>query len=60
MESPATWKHAEQTICEAYQEWAHMMSMGAVGPSLPKLIADRLRQEGLIQDADEPELGWQR
>lgn len=58
MENPATWKRAEVIICDAYQEWSRTAEGPVCGLSLPRYIADQLRKEGLLNDADEPERGW--
>jgi hypothetical protein len=58
VENPATWKRAEVTLMNAYEEWHQTTSAGAVGPSIGKFLADALRRENLLRDEDEPELGW--
>jgi hypothetical protein len=58
MENPATWRPAELVVMDAYEDWAAMNSMGAIGPSLPLLICERLRDAGHLTDADEPGIGW--
>jgi hypothetical protein len=60
MENPATWKTAEVVILNAYAEWDRMQRAGAVGFSVAANIASALRREGLLKDADEPELGWEK
>jgi len=59
MENPATWKSAEVVICDALEDHGRMTAAGAVGPSVPKFVADKLRSAGLLSDADEPAVGWQ-
>lgn len=58
MENPATWKRAELIIGDARAEWVDMDDCGAVGPSIDKYIANKLREAGLLNDQDEPEIGW--
>lgn len=59
MENPATWKRAEKIILDALTEHDKMTAAGAVGFSSPRFVADRLRAAGLLNDADEPEIGWE-
>lgn len=59
MENPATWKPAEVVIMQAYEEWSRMTTAGAIGPSLPHFIADALRKAGHLNDAADPEVGWE-
>jgi hypothetical protein len=60
MENPASWKTAELIIDEALDEHDQMTARGAIGSSSVHLIADRLRRAGLLNDQDEPEVGWKR
>jgi hypothetical protein len=57
-ENPASWKTAELLISEALDDFA--AAAPRPGASRVKVIADRLRQAGVIQDADEPEIGWDK
>lgn len=58
MENPSCWKRAEKVISDAHKEWRKGRDRGAYGLSLPGTIAARLREAGIISDADEPEIGW--
>lgn len=58
MENPATWKMADKIITEAYEEWAQKHDSGAIGASVGRFIADRLRHHGYISDSDEPAIDW--
>ena len=54
MENPSTWKRAELVIMDAILEWEASSKFG----SKQALIASRLRAHGLLNDQDEPEIGW--
>lgn len=58
MESPASWKTAELVISETLYHHHQSMRAGVVGCSAQHLIAEALREAGLLNDADEPEVGW--
>lgn len=58
-ENPSTWKSAELVIADAIDEWRYMVGRRAVGPTDVHLIANRLRSAGLLNDTDEPEIGWE-
>lgn len=50
MENPATWGPVEHAINEAMNEHSESMTVGLVGLSLVRVIADRLRAKGLVVD----------
>lgn len=58
MENPSCWKRAEKVISDAHKEWRKGRDRGVIGLSLPASIAARLREAGIISDADEPAIGW--
>lgn len=58
MENPATWKEPEVIILNAWEDWNEAQRAGMVGPSIARVIADRLRKAGWLHDEDSPELGW--
>jgi hypothetical protein len=57
MENPATWKRAEVIICDTLAQCTQDAAAGVIGLSRPRMIADALREAGLLDDADEPEQG---
>jgi hypothetical protein len=59
MENPAEWKQAEKVISDAFAEWTRLNRAGTIGLSLPGLTAARLREAGVVSDAEEPALGWE-
>lgn len=60
VENPAYWKRAELVIEGALDAWdrAQRAPEVIVGPSQPHHIADALRRAGILQDQDEPMIGW--
>jgi hypothetical protein len=60
MESPAYWKTAELIISDALEDHEKAMTAGMVGASTMHLIADRLREAGLLNDDHEPYIGWDK
>jgi len=59
MENPSYWKRAEKVIADAHREWKKASRGDVCGLSLPATIATRLREAGIVNDADEPALGWE-
>lgn len=58
MENPATWGPAEKVIRQALDEdhQARLSPEPVIGLSLPRLIADALRKEGLLDERAEKPL----
>lgn len=54
-ENPATWGLAEKTISEAMTASRQQQRMGIYGASIPRAIADALRDKGLLIPDDVPE-----
>lgn len=50
-ENPATWKRLEHAIQEAINQHSKGLAGGAMGSTLTKQIAEKLRAEGLVQEA---------
>jgi hypothetical protein len=48
MENPATWGAAERAIQEVVVDHFASLARGEIGLSLPRKIADRLREAGLL------------
>lgn len=53
MENPATWGLAENVIRNAIVQDHYARQEGAIGLSLPRKIADALRDAGLLKEEDE-------
>lgn len=53
MENPATWGQAEHVIDQALQKAEAARVAHVYGPSTPRLIAEALRQAGLLKTPDE-------
>ena len=62
MENPNTWKRAEHVIMETWLKWEENMAAPPektlFGPSLPRMIADALRKEGLLDDSQVRPEDW--
>jgi hypothetical protein len=56
MECPASWKRAELIIDDAIAD--HDREIERFGASTAHMIADSLRRAGLLNDQNEPEVGW--
>ena len=50
MENPATWGAAENTIDKALKQAERDRRLGIIGWSLPKQIAEALREAGLLRE----------
>jgi hypothetical protein len=50
VENPATWGRPEKVIDKAWDEWCQSIEDEVCGPSLPWMIADALRKEGLLRE----------
>lgn len=55
MENPATWGKAEKIIDKAHQDFWTDRASGNYGLSLPRRIADALREAGLLRDETQGE-----
>ena len=59
MENPACWKTAELVIGDALEDWESIQGV-VVGGSRQIAVANALRAAGLLQDSEEPEIGWDK
>lgn len=49
-ENPNTWTDLEKTIAEALREAEDQRSKYVVGLSTPRIVADALRRNGLVEE----------
>lgn len=49
-ENPQTWTQLEKVIQEALREAEDYRSKRVVGLSTPRIVADALRREGLVEE----------
>lgn len=54
MENPAPWGKAERVITNALMDWAAARDASVIGPSQARLIADALREAGLLKEEMTP------
>jgi hypothetical protein len=52
MENPGGWGKAEEIIHSTYADWYTQKTSGLGGLSLPRSIADALREAGLLVEGD--------
>jgi hypothetical protein len=50
MENPGSWGEAEKIIDAAHKKWWGNRDKGKIGLSLPRQIADALRDAGLLNE----------
>ena len=53
MEDPQTWTQVEQVIDQTLKDWHYYRKEGLVGFSQARLIADALRDAGLLRDSSD-------
>ena len=50
MENPSSWTQVEKAIYKAQRKWEDSYRRGVIGASVFKVIADELREQGLIAE----------